>query len=95
MMRAFHLANQQELSEQFVDRYFAKLLEMWGGNSFQSAMSFTELGFPRFLTTESTLAKTNQWLEGVGGDAPAGLRRMILEARDSITRAMNAQSVPQ
>ena len=91
-MRAFHLANQQELSEQFVDRYFAKLLEMWGGNSFQSAMSFTELGFPRFLTTESTLAKTNQWLEGVGGDAPAGLRRMILEARDSITRAMNAQS---
>ena len=92
MMRAFHLANQQELSEQFVDRYFGKLLEMWGGNSFQSAMSFTELGFPRFLTTQSTLAKTNQWLDGVGSDAPAGLRRMILEARDSITRAMNAQS---
>ncbi len=92
MMRAFHLANQQELSEQFVDRYFGKLLEMWGGNSFQSAMSFTELGFPRFLTTQSTLAKTNQWLEGVGGDAPAGLRRMILEARDSISRAIKAQS---
>ncbi len=93
IMRGFHLPLQCELSEKFVDSYFEQLLTMWGGNSFQSAMSFAELAFPRFLTTPSTLNKTNNWLEGIGKDAPTGLRRIVLEARDSLSRAMKVQKL--
>ncbi len=93
MMRGFHLPTQRDLSEDFVDLYFTQLLIMWGGNSFQSATSFAELAFPRFLTSESTLIKANQWLEGEGSQAPSGLRRLVLEARDSLERAMRAQKL--
>ncbi|TRZ86679.1 MAG: aminopeptidase N [Streptomycetaceae bacterium] len=93
MMRGFHLSTQHEFSEAFVDRYFSQLLVMWGGNSFESASSFAELAYPRFLTSESTLTKTNYWLNGAGRDAPSGLRRLVLEARDSLERAIKVQKL--
>jgi len=48
--------------------------------------------YPSFATELSTLDKTDAWLNGVGKDAPANLRRYVLEAKDALARALRAQA---
>jgi hypothetical protein len=51
------------------------------------------LMFPTYVTTQKILDTTNSWLNETGKDSPAGLRRLVIEARDSLTRALNVQAI--
>ena len=89
--RGFMRARQVELMENYVDPYFDSLLEMWNKTSFEEASSNVEMLYPRYVVTQAVLDKTDAWLTGVGKDAPAVLRRLVSEGRDSLARTLRVQ----
>ncbi|MEY4444753.1 MAG: hypothetical protein RL301_832, partial [Actinomycetota bacterium] len=69
----------------------ANVLNIWETKSYETGRAIGQLLFPTYLVNDSTLAKTDNWLTGIGKDAPGGLRRIMNENRDSLLRALNAQ----
>jgi aminopeptidase N len=65
---------------------------MWDSASFDIGSSFVELCYPTYITDSATLDKTIKWLETTGKDSPAGLRRLVSEGRDALSRALKAQA---
>jgi aminopeptidase N len=86
-MRALH----RPLLANYIDSYFDLLIETWGKKSYEVASKFVTGMFPIYITTQATLDKTNQWLSGAGKDGQAGLRRLVIEAKDSLERALAVQ----
>jgi aminopeptidase N len=75
----------------FVDPYFELLLEIWGKKSYEVASKFISGLYPIYLTNQEILDKTNAWLTGVGKDGQVGLRRLVIEGKDSLERALTVQ----
>ena len=75
----------------FVERYFTALDEVWSQRSIENSRRIAVLAFPSRVVEEATLARTDRWL-AEDGHAPA-LRRLVLEARDDLARALKARSV--
>jgi aminopeptidase N len=86
----FAQASQRELLEPFADRYFAALERVWGTRSIEIAMAVVSGLFPALQDHPGTLAATDAWLAAHEGAAPA-LRRLVLEGRDDLARALRAQ----
>jgi aminopeptidase N len=66
------------------------LEKVWGERSIEIALRIVSGLFPRLVTTPATLARTDDWLTEHATAAPA-LRRLVLEARDDLARALRAQ----
>ena len=47
--------------------------------------------YPSLLTTQDTLDRTDSFLELLGDTSPS-LRRLVLESRDGVVRALRAQA---
>ncbi|MFF4651360.1 aminopeptidase N [Streptomyces sp. NPDC001380] len=86
----FQQAGQRELTAPYAERYFAVLEDVWEKRTIEIALRIVSGLFPRLQTTPQTLAATDAWLEGRPDAAPA-LRRLVLEARDDLARALRAQ----
>ena len=84
---------QRELLEEFVDDYFEILNSVWGKKSFEIGESIVEGLYPSYIAKQSTLDKTDAWLIGPGKDSPETLRRLVVEGRDALARALRAQAV--
>ncbi|NDB07913.1 MAG: aminopeptidase N [Actinobacteria bacterium] len=83
----------RELLEGYVDKYFSILLDVWGRKSYEVSSKIVSVFFPAYIVEESTLTKTNGWLSGEGKDAPTILRRLVIEGRDALERALRVKSV--
>ena len=88
-MRALH----RPLLAAYVDPYFDLLLSIWGKKSYEVASSFVSGMYPIYITNQSTLDKTINWLNTTGKDGQAGLRRLVSESRDSLSRALKVQEL--
>ncbi|MDA3030631.1 MAG: aminopeptidase N, partial [Actinomycetota bacterium] len=88
-MRALH----RPLLASYVDPYFDLLLQFWGKKSYEVASSFVSGMYPIYLTNQVTLDKTVNWLNTTGKDSQAGLRRLVSEGRDSLSRALRVQEL--
>ena len=88
-MRALH----RPLLAAYVDPYFDLLLQFWGKKSYEVASSFVSGMYPIYLTNQVTLDKTVNWLNTTGKDGQAGLRRLVSENRDSLSRALLVQEL--
>jgi aminopeptidase N len=88
-MRALH----RPLLSAYVDPYFDLLLSIWGKKSYEVASSFVSGMYPIYITNQSTLDKTINWLNTTGKDGQAGLRRLVSESRDSLSRALKVQEL--
>ncbi|MGA5702261.1 aminopeptidase N [Peterkaempfera bronchialis] len=86
----FQQAGQRELTAPYADRYFALLEDVWEHRTIEISMRIVSGLFPRYQTTPQTLAATDDWLAGHPDAAPA-LRRLVLECRDDLARALRAQ----
>ena len=86
----FQEAGQRELLEPYAERYFEVLEKVWAERSIEIAMRIVSGLFPRLVTTEQTLERTDAWLSEHEDAAPA-LRRLVLECRDDLARALRAQ----
>ncbi|AUG77236.1 Aminopeptidase N [Kitasatospora sp. MMS16-BH015] len=90
----FNLAGQRELTAGYLEPYFELLETVWAQRSIEIAMRIVGGFFPRYQTTEATLAATDAWLASHPQAAPA-LRRLVLEGRDDLARALRAQACDQ
>jgi len=91
--RGFNESIHGDLLEAFVDEYFAAILEVWKTKGFEIAETTATLAFPTWAISESTVTKSQHWLDVTGKDAAHSLRRTVSEGRDAMTRALKARAV--
>ncbi|MGF1663039.1 MAG: aminopeptidase N [Kineosporiaceae bacterium] len=84
-------AHDPALLAPFVERYFEALLPVWRERTLQMAEQVVLGLYPGQLVTEDLVARGDAWL-AVHPEAPAGLRRLVLENRDSTARALRARA---
>ncbi|GGU56349.1 aminopeptidase [Streptomyces albospinus] len=82
---------QRELLAPYTPRYFAAIERIWQERSIEIAMSVVRGLFPSWQVDRATLAAADAWLAEHAKAAPA-LRRLVLEERDDLARALRAQA---
>ncbi len=85
--------HQREILDEFVDEYFTILTSVWGKKSFEIGESIVEGLYPSYIAKQSTIDKTDAWLNGAGKSAPDTLRRLVAEGRDGLARALRVQAI--
>ena len=93
LVAGFQRPIQRHLLEPFVDLYFENLLSEWESKSYEGAAKFVIGMYPSWIISQVTLDKTNAWLNGVGKDAPAVLRKLVKESQDGVIRALKVQAL--
>ncbi len=86
----FSRAPEPEVLEPFLDRYFEALLPQWHARTNEMAQQLVTGLYPAPLVTADVVARGDAWL-AEHPDAPAGLRRLVLENRDGSARSLRAQ----
>ncbi|CAL9422582.1 Aminopeptidase N [Streptomyces sp. enrichment culture] len=87
----FGRPSQRELLAPYAQKYFAAIERVWSERSIQIGMDVVRGLFPALQDSQETLDATDAWLAAHTGAAPA-LRRLVLEARDDLARALRGQA---
>ncbi|MGC0377272.1 aminopeptidase N [Streptomyces sp. SAI-229] len=87
----FAQASQRELLAPYTEKYFAAIERVWTERSIQIGMDVVRGLFPSFQDSRATLDATDAWLTSHEDAAPA-LRRLVLESRDDLARALRGQA---
>jgi aminopeptidase N len=82
--------DQLEVTLPYVERFFEAVSDVWRERSMDSAQTFTELLFPSDVISEDILARVDRFL-AEQSPQPA-LRRMMVEGRDTMARALRARA---
>ncbi|WP_262364301.1 aminopeptidase N [Arthrobacter echini] len=91
MISGFTRVHDRSLLEPFVERYFSSIEDVWSSRTYEIAQQIVVGLYPSLLTTQATLDRTDSFIAGLGEDSPS-LRRLVLESRDGVERAMRAQA---
>ncbi len=91
MIGGFTRVHDRSLLEPFVGRYFASIQEVWATRTHEIAQQIVVGLYPSLLTTQDTLDRTDAFLAALGDESPS-LRRLVLESRDGVVRALKAQA---
>jgi aminopeptidase N len=91
MIVGFTRVHDRALLEPYVERYFASLRQVWETRTHEIAQQIVVGLYPSLQTTQETLDRTDAFLAELGTEAPS-LRRLVLESRDGIVRALKAQA---
>ncbi|MBC7290486.1 MAG: ERAP1-like C-terminal domain-containing protein, partial [Actinotalea sp.] len=91
----FGRVHDRSLLVPFVDRYFAAIEDVWTSRTNEIAQNVVVGLYPSLLagltdTGVDVLERTDSWLEQAGDRHPA-LRRLVVESRDGVRRALAAQ----
>ncbi|MEV5674878.1 aminopeptidase N [Streptomyces sp. NPDC052179] len=86
----FVQSSQRELLAPYTTAYFDAIERVWAERSIQIGMDVVSGLFPGLQDDPATLAATDAWLTSHPDAAPA-LRRLVLEARDDLARALRGQ----
>ncbi|MEV5337467.1 aminopeptidase N [Streptomyces sp. NPDC052676] len=89
-INGFAQPSQRELLAPYAEKYFAAIERVWAERSIQIGMDVVRGLFPALQDSPATLAATDAWL-AAHEDAPPALRRLVLEARDDLARALRGQ----
>ncbi|MFD0310237.1 aminopeptidase N [Streptomyces sp. NPDC127119] len=87
----FAQASHRELTASYASKYFDVIERVWAERSIQIGMDVVRGLFPSLQDSAETLAAADAWLASHGEAAPA-LRRLVLEARDDLGRALRGQA---
>jgi aminopeptidase N len=91
VIAGFGRVHDTALLEPFADKYFAAVKDVWASRTHEIAQQIVVGLYPSRLTTPNTVELTDRFLAGLGSDVPA-LRRLVLENRDGVVRALKAQA---
>ncbi|WP_209323902.1 aminopeptidase N [Brevibacterium renqingii] len=92
IISGFIASSALPLIEGYVDEYFDGLLGFWTDNSIEIARRLVLGLYPRWsVDEEAVVEKTDAWL-AAHTEAPAALRRLIIERRDDLARAIFLKS---
>ena len=78
---------RRDLVERFDDDYFARILPTWQTRSIETARRLVRGLFP----ATPTLDAVDAWLSA-NADAPASLRRIVIEQRDHLARELDVRA---
>ncbi|MCQ1986568.1 aminopeptidase N [Arthrobacter sp. zg-Y844] len=78
------------LLEPYAQKYFASIRDVWASRTHEIAQQIAVGLYPSRLTRQDTVDTTDAFLADLGGDSPS-LRRLVLESRDGVVRALKAQ----
>jgi aminopeptidase N len=81
---------QPDLLEPYVSRYFEMLPSVWAGRTFEIARNIAAGLYPRWRIEPDTIARTDALL--ARSDLPPALRRLLVEARADVERAIRARA---
>jgi aminopeptidase N len=81
---------QEELQEPYAEAYFRDVNDVWTRMTHEMAQNVVHGLYPRYLTSQATLDRTDAWIAEV--DPPPALRRLVVENRDRIERALRCQA---
>lgn len=87
----FGQPSQRELLAPYAASYFEAIERVWAERSIQIGMDVVKGLFPELQDDPATLSATDAWLTSHPDAAPA-LRRLVLEARDDLARALRGQA---
>ncbi|MBF4995427.1 aminopeptidase N [Arthrobacter gandavensis] len=87
----FSRVHDTTLLEPYSQRYFDSLRDVWASRTHEIAQQIVVGLYPARLTTQETVDRTDAFLDSLGDEAPA-LRRLLLENRDGVVRALKAQA---
>nr|WP_231126588.1 aminopeptidase N [Motilibacter aurantiacus] len=87
----FATPGQEDLLRPFVEPYFDAIEHVWATRTNETAQNIVLGLYPTLLADEELLARTDAWLEQASA-APPALRRLVLESRDGVARALRAQA---
>ncbi|WP_312180401.1 aminopeptidase N [Arthrobacter sp.] len=87
----FSRVHDTSLLEPYADRYFDSIRDVWASRTHEIAQQIVVGLYPSRLTTQDTVDRTDAFLASLGDEAPA-LRRLLLESRDGVVRALKAQA---
>lgn len=87
----FNRAHDSQLLAGFAEEYFGSIRKVWESKSFDTAEQIVLGLFPVTQVAQSTLASADEFLKNLGDEIPA-LRRLVLESRDGIARALTARA---
>ncbi|WP_416975870.1 aminopeptidase N [Streptomyces sp. 4F14] len=91
----FARSSQRELTAPYVSKYFDSIERVWAERSIQIGVDVVSGLFPAYPVPGaelSVLEAADAWLTSHEGAAPA-LRRLVLEGRDDLARALKAQGL--
>ncbi|MGW5396505.1 aminopeptidase N [Streptomyces sp. NPDC003952] len=84
-------SSQRGLLAPYTGPYFAVIERIWADRSIQIGMDVVRGLYPSLQDSQETLDATDAWLAAHADAAPA-LRRLVLESRDDLARALRAQA---
>ncbi|MDC2953499.1 aminopeptidase N [Streptomyces gilvifuscus] len=87
----FDQPSQRELTAPYASKYFEVIERVWEERSIQIGMDVVRGLFPALQDSQATLDAADAWLAAHEDAAPA-LRRLVLEARDDLARALRGQA---
>nr|WP_152894084.1 aminopeptidase N [Streptomyces adustus] len=87
----FAQPSRRELLAPYTQKYFAVIDRVWSERSIQIGMDVVRGLFPALQDSQETLDAADAWLSAHEKAAPA-LRRLVLEARDDLARALRGQA---
>jgi len=88
-MAGFPQPNQREVLSAFRERYFADLPGIWSERTMEMAQEITVGLYPFLLADDETVRLTDAYLDG---ERQAAERRLVIEGRDGVQRAIRAQA---
>lgn len=80
------------LLEPFVDEYFENAVRIWNSNTFKIAEYLIENLYPLPLASLSLANKTQSWIDKPEVMEIPALRRILVESKSSVERALKAQA---
>lgn len=90
-IQGFNRAHDPQILTGFVDDYFGSIRQVWETKSFDTAEQIVLGLFPVTQISQSTLERADTFLSELGEEIPA-LRRLVLESRDAVSRALTARA---
>jgi aminopeptidase N len=79
---------QREITAPYVERYFAEIRPLWDRRPGEIAKNAVQILFPPVVEPH-TIAAADAWLADT--EQPPPLRRLVMEGRDGIARALRAR----
>ncbi len=89
VISGFGRVNDLRLLEPFVEPYFAALVPVWQTRTNEMATQIVNGLYPAQLASPELLARTDRWL---AEPAEPALRRLVVEGRDGVARALRARA---
>jgi aminopeptidase N len=88
-LSGFHDSDQDELLAPYAPRYFEVVADLWRDWGSDMAQYFAQNAYPIWVVTPAAISAADDYLART--DPPPGLRRLLIEARDDVARALRCR----